>query len=90
MRRSSRPTSKFKESHKKQYLRMKIERGQPEDWRMFLKINPKEKALITDLQKTDKFNPFSEESKKIMSSTSNYVTSLQKPNARLVLNIPLF
>ena len=31
-----------------------------------LKNPSKDKALITDLQKTDTFNPFSEESKKII------------------------
>ena len=53
-----------------------------------LESQSREKALITDLQKTDTFNPVGEESKKIkMSNTSNHVKSLQKRNARHVLNI---
>ena len=51
---------------KKQSIKMKIERGDSEDWRIFFKNKSKEQALITDLHKTDTFNPFSEESKIIM------------------------
>ena len=50
-------------SHKKQSIKMKIERGESQDWRIFSK-----KALIRDLQKTDTFNPFTEESKNIIHS----------------------
>ena len=57
-----------------------------------LKTQSKEKALIRDLQKTDTFNPFGEESKRIIHNlgsvrTLNYGKYLQKPNARLVPNI---
>ena len=50
---------------------MKIERGESEDWRLFFKNQSKEKALITDLQKTDTFTPFREESKKIIHNLGN-------------------
>ena len=94
MRRSSKSTSQFfKEHHKKQSISMKIERGESEYWRIFLRQNPSNaKAPIRDLQKTDTFNPLSEESKEIIhnlviSSTSNCVKSLRKHNARPVRDI---
>ena len=68
MRRDSRSTSEFKESHTKQYSRMKIEQGQFANWRILIKVNPERMRLITDLQKTHTFNPFSEESKRTIHS----------------------
>ena len=67
MRRSSQSTSEIKEYHKKHSVKMKIERKESEDWRK----QSKEKGLIRDLRKTDTFNPFSEESKKIIHNLGN-------------------
>ena len=71
MRRDSRSTSEFKESHTKQYSKMKREQGEFENWRNALKRQSKANALITDLQKTDTFNPFREEFKKINHNLGN-------------------
>ena len=62
---------------------MRIEREESKDWRKGLKNQSKEKALIKDLQKTDTFNPFSDESERTTHnlgcvSTLNYVKSLQR------------
>ena len=60
----SRSTSELKESHPNQYLKMKAEP------RIFKKLahipetQSRTDALITDLQKTDAFNPLSEEAKR--------------------------
>ena len=69
MRRDSRSTSEFKESHTKQYSKRK--QGEFENWRNALKRQSKANALMTDLQKTDTFNPFREEFKKINHNLGN-------------------
>ena len=43
MRRSSKSTSEFKEYHKKQSIKMEIERGEFENWRILLNVNPETK-----------------------------------------------
>ena len=44
-------TSEFKEYHKKQSIKLKIERGESENWAHVLKNQSKELALIRDLEK---------------------------------------
>ena len=57
-----------------------------------LESQSREKALITDLPKTDTFNPFSEQSNticttRVMSSSVNNAKSVQKRDAHRVCNI---
>ena len=94
MRRDSRSTSRVQGVPHKAVLADKGRTMRLRKLAHTLKCHSRANALITDLQKTDTFNPFSKESKKtiptwVMSSSENYVKSLQKRNVCLGLDIGL-
>ena len=61
---NSRSTSECKEYHTKQHSNFEWRTSRIPNWRIFFFIRSKTDAFVTDLHKSDAFNPCSEESKR--------------------------